>query len=68
MWNEGGERQLEEIVSAVASQEQTWIQRKGAFAVDMNETTWYCELRGFSYETDARVSGIVPKGKENSFG
>lgn len=61
VWDEGVERQPEEMVSAVTNRNQSWIQRKGAFAVDMNEMTWYCELQGFSTETDARASGTEPK-------
>lgn len=63
VWDEGVERRPEEMVSTVTRQKQTWIQRKGAFAVDMNETTWYCELQGFSSEADARASGTVPRGE-----
>ncbi|EAU29278.1 predicted protein [Aspergillus terreus NIH2624] len=63
VWDEGVERRPEEMVSAVSNQNQTWIQRKGAFAVDMNEMTWYCELQGFSSEADARASRTVPRGE-----
>ncbi|KAK2793978.1 hypothetical protein FQN52_000310 [Onygenales sp. PD_12] len=56
------ERGKEEMEGKVKSKGQNWSSRNGGFAVDMNETTWYCALLGYPSEAAAREDGIEAKG------
>ncbi|KAK2808994.1 hypothetical protein FQN50_004268 [Emmonsiellopsis sp. PD_5] len=65
VWDEGQgqeERGKEEMEGKVKSKGQNWSSRKGGFAVDINEMTWYCTLLGYSSEAAAREDGIEAKG------
>lgn len=68
VWDQGalGKKEQDVLAELGYSQQQGRVRSaKGAYAVDMQEETWYCAMFGFASEDEARASGITQHGESH---
>ncbi|KAK3081920.1 hypothetical protein LTS18_012160 [Coniosporium uncinatum] len=63
VWDEGKEKDGEELMGLVEREGESWKNSKAGFAVDMGEMTWCAVTLGYESEKAARADKVGKKGE-----